>query len=63
MAQKYTAARKAANKKWDKENIEHISIMVPKGYKDKLKAAAAEQGLTVNRMIRTLLEREYGLNP
>lgn len=58
---KYTPAKKASNKKWDKENMEYLSIMLPKGYRERLKAVAAEKGTSVNGMLRTLLEDTYNL--
>ena len=61
MTQKYTEARKASNRKWDAKNLDRVNIALPKGYRERLQGIASEQGLTVNRMIRSLLEREYGL--
>lgn len=43
--------KKASNKKWDVANIERLSIAVPKGQRDKIKAAAAASGESVNAYI------------
>ena len=39
--QKYTDARKEGNRKWDTANRDRVSIAMPKGKKDDIKAAAA----------------------
>lgn len=49
--QKYTEARKEGNRKWDAANLDRISIAVPKGKKDDIKAAAAEAGESMNQFI------------
>lgn len=41
--QKYTAARKEGNRKWDAQNLDRISIALPKGQKDKIKAHAEKR--------------------
>lgn len=48
---KYTEARKENNKKWDAENLDRISIAVPKGKKNAIKAAAAAAGESMNQYI------------
>ena len=55
MPQKYTEARKAGNRKWDAENLDRLSIALPKGMKEKIKAAAARDGKSVNQFIGDLL--------
>ncbi len=55
MPQKYTEARKAGNRKWDAENLDRLSIALPKGMKEKIKAAAARDGKSMNEYIKDLL--------
>lgn len=52
---KYTEAQKKSAKKWDAENLDRLSIALPKGMKDKIKAAAGEGG-SVNGFIREAVE-------
>ena len=56
MAQ-YNEARKNANKNWDAKNLDRISIAMPKGSKEALKAHAESQGESVNAFInRAIME-------
>ena len=48
----YSEARKNANKNWDSKNLDRISIALPKGSKDALKAHAESQGESVNSFIK-----------
>ena len=61
-AQKYTEARKEGNRRWDEKNLDRISIALPKGSKDKIKAHAESKGESVNsfinRAITETMERE-----
>ena len=43
--------KKASNKKWDVANIDRLSIATQKGEREKIKAAAAEAGESVNQYI------------
>jgi len=54
----YSEARKNANKKWDSENLDRISVALPKGSKDALKAHAENNGdKSVNAFIqRAIME-------
>lgn len=52
MPRKYTEARKDSNIKWDKENLDRISIALPKGSRDRIKAHAEHQGESVNSFIK-----------
>ena len=60
--QKYTAARKEGNRKWDAQNLDRISIALPKGSKDKIKAHAEKRGESINgfvgRAINETMERD-----
>lgn len=51
MAQKYTEARKAGNRKWDAANLDRISIAAPKGTKERWKAVAVAQDKSLNQLI------------
>lgn len=61
-AQKYTDARKEGNRKWDAANLDRISIAMPKGMKEKIKAHAESKGESVNgfinRAISETVERD-----
>lgn len=48
----YSEARKNANKNWDSKNLDRISVALPKGSKDALKAHAESTGETVNAFIK-----------
>ena len=48
----YSEARKNANKNWDNKNLDRISIALPKGSKDALKAHAESQGESINAFIK-----------
>lgn len=54
----YSEARKNANKKWDSENLDRLSIALPKGSKDALKEHAEKHGdKSVNAFInRAIME-------
>ena len=60
--QKYTAARKEGNRKWDAQNLDRISIALPKGSKDKIKAHAEKRGESINgfvgRAINETMQRD-----
>lgn len=60
--QKYTAARKEGNRKWDARNLDRISIALPKGSKDKIKAHAEKRGESINgfvgRAINETMQRD-----
>ena len=62
MAQKYTEARRDGNRKWDKDNLDRVSIAMPKGSKDIIKAHAESKGESVNafinRAIAETMERD-----
>lgn len=65
---KYTEAKKDGNRKWDAANLDRISIAIPKGEKDLIKAAAKQAGESVNAYIaaavRQRMERDgYGIVP
>ena len=54
---KYSEARKTANKNWDSKNLDRLSVAMPKGSKDALKAHAESTGESVNAFInRAIME-------
>ena len=55
--QKYTDARKEGNRKWDAANLDRVSIAMPKGKKDDIKAAAAAVGESMNQYIIHAVEQ------
>lgn len=59
---KYTEAKKEGNKRWDAANLDRMSIALPKGSKEAIKAHAEKQGESVNgfisRAIKETMERE-----
>ena len=61
-SRKYTEAQKRSAKKWDKANLDRISIAAPKGTKERWKAAAERRGKSVNQFVlesvEAKLERE-----
>lgn len=53
----YSEARKNANKNWDSKNLDRISVAMPKGSKEALKAHAESCGESVNAFInRAIME-------
>lgn len=60
----YTAARKAANARYEAETVERVSLVLPKGRKAEIKAHAAQQGESTNafivRAIAETMSREAG---
>lgn len=56
MAQKYTEARKEGNRKWDAANLDRISVAMPKGRKEIIKAHAEARGESVNAFINRAID-------
>ena len=50
-------SKRAANDKWDKENMAYQSIKVRKELLDEFKAKAAERGDKVNTLFREFMEQ------
>ncbi len=63
MAQKYTEARKAGNRKWDAANLDRISIAAPKGTKERWKTAATAQEKSLNQFIVDTIDAQMGKPP
>lgn len=56
MGSKYSEAQKKASIKYLAEKTDDIRIRVPKGSKDRWRAAAGECGLSLNQMIVNAVE-------
>ena len=55
-ARKYTEAQKQSARKWDAANLDRISIAVPKGHKETIKAHAETHSESVNGFINRAIE-------
>ena len=63
MPQPYTEARKKANEKWNAENLDRISIAMPKGKKDVIKNYIASTGETMNAFINRAIDEAMKETP
>jgi hypothetical protein len=52
--------KKASNKKWDVANIERLSIAVPRGERDEIRASAAAAGESINKYIIAAIRARMG---
>lgn len=59
---KYTEAQKQSAKKWDVANLDRISIALPKGRKDDIKAAASAAGESMNQYIIGAVDQRMELD-
>ena len=61
---KYTEAQKKSAQKWDAANLDRVSVAMPKGKKDIIKAHAEANSESVNgfinRAIEETMERDNG---
>lgn len=55
-SRKYTEAQKRSAKKWDAANLDRVSIAIPKGRKEVIKAAAVAAGESMNQYIITAVD-------
>ena len=55
---KYTEAKRDGNRKWDAANLDRISLALPKGQKDVIKAHAESMGESVNGFIARPIENQ-----
>lgn len=53
---KYTDAKKEGNRKWDAANLDRISIAIPKGQKELIKAAANQARQSLNAYVAQAIE-------
>ena len=58
MAQKYTEARKEGNRKWDAANLDRLSLALPKGSREAIKAHAAALGESTNAFIKRAIDSQ-----
>ena len=54
--QKYTEARKEGKRKWDTANLDRVSVAMPKGKKDIIKAHAEVHSESVNGFINRAID-------
>ena len=54
--QKYTEARKEGTRKWDTANLDRVSVAMPKGKKDIIKAHAEARSESVNGFINRAID-------
>ena len=59
---KYTEAQKQSARKWDAANLDRISIAVPKGQKDTIKAHAEARGESVNGFVNRAISETMELD-
>ena len=55
-----TEARLRANKKYDQKAYDRLPLVVPKGWKERIQAAAAAAGLSVNAWLKSAVEEKLG---
>ena len=49
-------SRKRANAKWDSANLDRISLALPKGSRERIKAFAESQGESVNSFVKKAID-------
>lgn len=54
-------AQKKSAQKWDAANLDRVSIAMPKGMKDTVKAAAAAAGESMNQYIIGAVDQRMGI--
>lgn len=60
----YNEKKKATNAKWDAENIDRMSLALPKGLKERIKAAIAnDEKPSVNGFIVRAIREKLGDDP
>lgn len=58
-----TKAKKEANKAWDRKNMVNLCCRVRREYADRVRALCAENGESVNSILKAALDdylRQYG---
>lgn len=67
MKREYTEAVKKANRTWDSNNLDRISVALPKGQRGIIKAHAESMGESTNkfiqRAINETIERDKKRSP
>ena len=54
----YSQAQNRATQKYLAENMEQVRFWAPKGYKDKIKARAAELGISMTEYLKQLVDQD-----
>ena len=49
-------SRKKANQKWDSANLDRMSLALPKGSRDRIRAFAETQGESVNSFVKRAID-------
>lgn len=62
MQRKYSEAQNKATQKYIKNTYDTFTIRVPKGMRDVYKAHAESNGISLNRLVIELLEKNMGAN-
>lgn len=52
---RYTEKKKLSNQRWDAANLDRVSVVLPRGTKERIKAAAAHQGVSANRFMQSAI--------
>lgn len=55
---RYTDARKKANRKYIKEKLDTITLFVPKGKRQIIKDAASRENVSMNQLIVSAIEEK-----
>lgn len=55
---RYTDARKKANRKYIKEKLDTITLFVPKGKRQIIKDAASRENVSMNQLIISAIEEK-----
>ena len=61
MAEKASAAKVAANHRYNRKSYDTLLLVMPKGAREQIKQKAAADGISVNRYILEALEARSGL--
>ena len=62
IAREYNEKRKESNRKWDSNNLDRLSIALPRGSREIIKEYAERVGLSVNQFISAAILRALGLD-
>ena len=63
MGREYTEAQKAASIKYLRDKTDDVRVRVPKGTKDRWKAAADAQGISLQQLIIQAVEAAINKEP
>lgn len=54
---KYNKNKQDYDKEYVRQHFDRVEAQLPKGYKDRLKAEATRQGISVNILIKQLIDK------